>query len=63
MNVTEDISLMVIDRIVENSVHEINKLRVGFLQLLCLQTLYKEENKGIRMLLQWMPLKLLLMEQ
>ena len=34
---------MVIDGKIENLVREIIKLRVGFLHLLCLENLYKEE--------------------
>ena len=43
MGVIDDISLTFIDRNVENTVQEMKNLRVGFLQLLCLENLYKEE--------------------
>ena len=43
--VLDDISLMIIDGKIENVVREINSLRVGVLQLLCLDELYKEEGR------------------
>ena len=42
--VIDDTSLMITDENVENLVQEINNLRVGFEQLLCLENLHKEEN-------------------
>ena len=43
LSVMVDISLTGIDRNVENLVQGIYKLRVGFIQILCLLNLYKEE--------------------
>ena len=38
-----DMSLMVPDGNVENLVNKIKNLRMGFLQILCLEKLYKDE--------------------
>ena len=43
MVINGKISLMVLKGNSENLVHEINKLRVGFLQFLCLENFYKQE--------------------
>ena len=52
LGVIDDTSPLVIDGTVQNIVHEINKLRVGCLQLLCLENLYKADSvKGDKMLI------------
>ena len=43
LGVVDDILMIVIDGTVGNLVQEIFNLRVGFIQLLCLQKLYKQE--------------------
>ena len=51
---TDDISLTVIDRNIENIDRELNNLTVGTLQMLCLDKLYEEEadkeNKEINIM-------------
>ena len=47
LGVIDDKSLMNINKDLQDLGKEMNNLRVGISQLLCLQTLYKEEeNKG-----------------
>ena len=43
LGVIDDISLMLIDRNFENLIHEINNHRVGLLQMLILEQLYRKE--------------------
>ena len=43
MGITDDISPKAIDKVVENFKHEICNLRVGILQMLSLDKLYKKE--------------------
>ena len=48
LNVIDNISLMVIDEDVENIGREINDLRNGSVQKLCLQRLFTEAAHGIK---------------
>ena len=52
LSVIDDVSLMIINKIVKYIGEEKCNLRIGILQVLCLQTLYKEEKTEIRRLIQ-----------
>ena len=51
LGVIGDISLMIIDGNVEKLVQEINKLKVDFIQIHCLEILYREEKDNKKDLL------------